>query len=272
MHELEQIAVEVARKCGRLIVDERPAKVEVADTKSSETDVVTALDSKSEALAKELLNKLRPDDGLFGEEGLDITTKSGITWVIDPIDGTVNYLYDIPAYAVSVAAVEGDPRSTGWRPVAGAVYNPKLDELFHAHAGGGARLSVGGNTREVHFQAADNLAKTLMATGFAYSAEKRRWEGAILAELITQVRDVRRGGSAALDLANLTIGRHDLYYEHGLNPWDYAAGWLVATEAGAQVKIIPNPDPEKELVIAGKPEIVGQIAELVAAARQKFSK
>jgi len=233
---LEALAADVARSAGRLVVDDRPDAVEVAATKSTATDVVTAMDQASQDHLLERLREARPDDAVLGEEDGGATGTSGITWVIDPIDGTVNYLYGIPAYAVSVAAVVGDPSVPGrWRPFAGAVFNPVTDELFSARAGAGSRLVVGESQRPLAPTACDSLGQALVATGFGYAAERRERQGRLVLDLLPQIRDIRRAGSAALDLCAVAAGRVDAYYETGLNPWDLAAGWLVAVEAGAHV-------------------------------------
>lgn len=262
---LEQLAIEVARACGRLIVEERPRHVDVAATKTSATDVVTEMDRRSEALARAMLRHRRPDDGLLGEEGLDATGTTGITWVVDPIDGTVNYLYGLPGFAVSVAAVTGDPRVDGaWRPVAVAVINPMLGEVFSAHRGGGARLHRDGTTAALHLDAAADLASSLVATGFGYGAERRAWQGRLVAELLPRVRDIRRLGAAAIDLCHVAAGRVDAYYETGLHPWDVAGGWLVVEEAGGVVRGVGEA-PTEAFTVAGRPEIVAQLTEVARA-------
>lgn len=240
---LETLAADLARSAGRLVVDERPDAVEVAATKSSATDVVTVMDQRSQDHLITRLRDARPDDAVLGEESGGATGTSGITWVIDPIDGTVNYLYGIPAYAVSVAAVVGDPTTPGaWRPFAGAVYNPVTDELYRARAGGGSRVVLsGGSERELTPTDCTDLGQALVATGFGYAAGRRERQGRLVLDLLPQVRDIRRIGSAALDLCGVGAGLVDAYYETGLNPWDLAAGWLVATEAGAVVGGLDGP-------------------------------
>ena len=264
--ELLSVAEAVARACGQLIVEQRPAIVDVAATKSSEVDIVTIMDELSEQLAYTMIGELRPDDGILGEEGVDKVGTSGITWVVDPIDGTVNYLYEIPAYAVSVAAVTGDPRSANWRPLVGVVYNPAIDELFLAAEGRGARLVTAQGEVALSAKQPRPLAQSLIATGFAYRSEDRRWQGAAVADLLPRVRDIRRAGSAALDLCNVAAGRVDAYYESGLNAWDYGAGWLIATEAGHMVRGLDDV-PTKELTIAGPAEHCAELAALVRAHR-----
>ncbi len=232
---LERLAVDLARAAGRLIVEERPDRVGVAATKSSAVDIVTVMDRASEQLIRSRLAAERPDDGFLGEEGGGGgSARSGITWVVDPIDGTVNYLYGIPAYAVSVAAVEGDPaRSGAWRPVAAAIVNPATGAEFHARRGGGAWRVMNGEATALQASTRDDLGLALVATGFGYVAARRAWQAEVLRHVLPRVRDIRRIGSAALDLCRVAEGTVDAFWERGLNPWDLAAGWLVATEAGA---------------------------------------
>jgi myo-inositol-1(or 4)-monophosphatase len=184
--------------------------------------------------------------------------------VVDPIDGTVNYLYGIPAYAVSVAVVTGDPTRPGqWQALAGAVFNPELDELFSAHLGGGARLVDARGNRALRATDATDLALALVATGFSYDAQTRARQAAVLVELLPQVRDIRRHGGAALDLCGLAAGRIDAYYEAALNPWDRAAGELVAREAGAVVGGPVDEVPTRDLVWGAAPGLADQFAALV---------
>ncbi|WP_435198384.1 inositol monophosphatase family protein [Janibacter sp. GS2] len=253
---LVAVAEQVAVEAGRLIVDERPPDLGVAETKSSATDVVTVMDQRSQDLLLTRLAELRPQDGFAGEERGGRAGSSGITWVVDPIDGTVNYLYGIPAYAVSVAAVVGDPSTAGaWRPVAGAVVNPVTGERFTATLGGGARRAVrDGDARTLRVTDTE-LGLALCGTGFGYDAERRRWQGEVLAGLLPRVRDIRRLGSAALDLCRVADGSLDVYYERGLNPWDMAAGWLVAAEAGALVTDLDGGHPTDTMTLAGGPAV-----------------
>lgn len=232
-HDLSRIAARIAVDAGRRILDLRSAGVEVAASKSSAVDVVTAADQESERMIVAAIAEARPEDGVLGEEGAGAAGTSGITWVIDPIDGTVNYLYDLPAYAVSIAATVEDPAgyADGRRAVAGAVYAPRTDELFTAHAGGGARL----NGAPIAVSGADDLSQALVGTGFGYTAERRAEQAEMVARLLPRARDIRRIGSAAYDLCSLAAGRLDAYYERGLQPWDYAAAALIATEAGAEI-------------------------------------
>ena len=261
---LEALAADVARSAGRLVVDERPDAVEVSATKSSATDVVTVMDQRSQDHLVARLGEARPDDAVLGEESGGATGTSGITWVIDPIDGTVNYLYGIPAYAVSVAAVVGDPTTPGaWRPFAGAVYNPVTDELYRARSGGGAHLVVGEGQHTLSPTRCTELGQALVGTGFGYAAQRRESQGRLVLDLLPRVRDIRRIGSAALDLCSVGAGLLDAYYETGLNPWDLAAGWLVATEAGASVGGFDGPG--ESLTWACAPGLTTAFPDLVEA-------
>ncbi|CAM4141751.1 inositol monophosphatase family protein [Janibacter anophelis] len=254
--ELARTALAVAVEAGDLIVDERPARLGVAETKSSSTDVVTVMDQRSQDHLLARLGELRPDDGFAGEERGGRTGESGITWVVDPIDGTVNYLYEVPAYSVSVAAVIGDPRTDGaWQPVAGAVVNPVTGERYSAWLGGGAWRTVGDAEQQRLQVAETSLAHALCGTGFGYDADRRAWQAAVLTHVLPQVRDIRRFGSAALDLCRVAEGSLDVYYERGLNPWDMAAGWLVATEAGAVVSDLLGGAPRADMTIAAPPAL-----------------
>ncbi|MBR7743443.1 inositol monophosphatase [Phycicoccus sp. BSK3Z-2] len=258
---LERVACEVAGTAGRLVLDERPAELGTT-VKSSRTDVVTEMDQRSQELILERLAALRPDDAVLGEEEGGTSGTSGITWVVDPIDGTVNYLYGIPEYSVSVAAVVGDPAGPDGRPVAGAVLGPARGELFHAHEGGGARLTTADGTRTLRTTDVDDLGLTLVGTGFGYVAERRTRQGRAVADLLGHVRDIRRMGSAALDLCAVACGRLDAYYETGLNPWDRAAGQLVAAEAGAVLGGLADV-PDGDLAWAAAPGVAGAFGDLV---------
>lgn len=261
---LAAVAEQVAVEAGRLIVEERPADLGVAETKTSMTDVVTVMDQRSQDLLRTRLAELRPEDGFAGEERGGHAGTSGLTWVVDPIDGTVNYLYVLPAYAVSVAAVVGDPAVVGaWRPVAGAVVDPVTGERLTASLGGGARKAVGESVRALRVGDPE-LSLALCGTGFGYDAERRRWQGEVLARLLPQVRDIRRFGSAALDLCRVADGSLDAYYERGLNPWDFAAGWLVAEEAGALVTGLDEGHPGEAMTIAGGPSVHAELRSALA--------
>ncbi len=253
--QLRGLAVELAIEAGRFIRDQRPAQVDIADTKATALDVVTVMDTEAEALLRRRIAAERHSDGVLGEEDGHTAGTSGLTWVLDPIDGTVNYLYDLPAYAVSVAVVVGDPTVPGaWTPVAGAVFNPGVDEIFDAHLGGGSRVGPAGAGSYPHPRALraippTSLATALVGTGFSYDTTLRRRQGLVATELLPQVRDLRRMGAASLDLCAVGAGRLNAYFESGLKPWDMAAGALIAAEAGAIVNGLGGP-PNEAMILA----------------------
>lgn len=253
--ELLDIAREVALTAGTLVRRRRAEGVEVAASKSSPEDIVTYADRESEVLIRSLLAKARPGDGFFGEESDADAGTSGLTWVVDPIDGTVNFLYGIPHYAVSIAVVEGDPDPASWRALAGAVVNPASGEMFTATDGGGAFLGE----QPIRVAPAVALSQALVGTGFSYSAEKRLTQAAIVARLIGRVRDIRRMGTASLDLCSVACGRLDAYYERGLKPWDHAAGALVAREAGAAVHGLRGEPATAEFLLAAEPAVATEL-------------
>ena len=280
LRDLELLAREVAIAAGALIRDERPERLTI-DTKSSSSDVVTQMDGRAEAFIRERLAQARPHDAVFGEEAGRgaapegaAAQRTGITWVVDPIDGTVNYLYGIGEYAVSVAAVVGDPTRTGqWRPVAGAVAHPAAGLVYSAARGQGARVHcvdpsvapTGQPTEGTPLapSGAEGLELALVGTGFAYVAQERARQARELVEILSTVRDIRRGGSAALDLCAVAAGRLDGYYERGINAWDYAAGWLVVTEAGGIVSGVGGEAPTPAGVVAATPGVQPALRELV---------
>ena len=268
---LEALAVEVALDAGRLIVDERPANLGVSKTKSTATDVVTVMDQRAQDLLRTRLQEARPQDGFLGEEEGGTDGRSEITWVVDPIDGTVNYLYNIPSYAVSVAAVVGDPTTPGaWRPVAGAVVNPVTGELFRARAGGGAWLQ-GGRAAARRLELADPpaLGHALVGTGFGYDTARRQWQATVLLDVLPEIRDIRRIGSAALDICALAAGNLDAYFERGLNPWDMAAAWLVLVEAGGVFSGLAGEPPSDRMVVAAAPTLHTALHEVVLRATER---
>jgi myo-inositol-1(or 4)-monophosphatase len=266
--ELVEIAADLARRAGVLVAEGREragldrSALEV-ESKSTPTDVVTAMDLASERFLTGELRRLRPGDALLGEEGGGSAGSTGVRWLVDPIDGTVNYLYGLPQYAVSVAAeVDGVV-------VAGAVHNPVSGELFRATAGGGAWLSGPGTAdRRLAVTGCAELAQAMVATGFGYAARDRAVQAAVVAGLLPRVRDIRRLGSAALDLCYLAAGRVDAYYESRLNPWDFAAGGLVAAEAGAVLSGLHGRPPGGGMFAAAAPGVAaaffGLLEELSA--------
>jgi myo-inositol-1(or 4)-monophosphatase len=261
---LLELAVDTAREAGALVARGRASAGDRVDVKSSSVDVVTAVDTASERLIVDRLLGARPHDAVLGEEGAAREGSSGVRWIVDPIDGTVNFLYDLPAYAVSIAAeVDGVVR-------AGAVLNVATGDLFTATTGGGAWLSTPARPEPVRLRGSSpaSLEQTLVGTGFGYHQEQRRAQGAVVAALLPQVRDIRRFGSAALDLCAAAAGRIDAYYELHLNPWDHAAGGLVAAEAGLVVTGLPGRPFAEPMAIVAAPTVadafVALIADLVA--------
>ncbi|MFP5328198.1 MAG: inositol monophosphatase family protein, partial [Acidimicrobiia bacterium] len=228
-------------------------------SKSSPTDMVTEMDRAAEDLIVRRLRESRPDDGLIGEEGTSVASRSGVTWVIDPLDGTTNYLYRLPAFSVSIAA------ETEGGVVAGVVHNPVLAETYAAAAGEGATL----NGSPLVIGEAPEMTSALVSTGFGYDPNRRREQAEVVARLIASVRDIRRFGSAALDLCSVASGRSDIYFEQGCQRWDMAAGALVAREAGAAVGSLEGEGwPTTEMAIAAHPALFEQFRELLIRSRR----
>ncbi|MEO3975663.1 inositol monophosphatase family protein [Streptomyces sp. CAU 1734] len=251
--ELLGLALEAARRAGELLRDGRPADLGVAATKSSPIDVVTEMDIAAEKLITGFLSGHRPDDGFLGEEGASSAGTSGVRWVVDPLDGTVNYLYGLPTWAVSIAA------EVGGETVAGVVEVPMRGETFRAVRGAGAFL----NDAPVRCRAAAPLEQSLVATGFNYVRTVRAHQAGVAERLIPLLRDIRRGGSAAVDLCDVAAGRLDGYYERGLHPWDLAAGDLIAREAGALTGGRPGGGPSNDLAVAASPGLFGPLQALL---------
>ncbi|MEU7638232.1 inositol monophosphatase family protein [Streptomyces sp. NPDC039016] len=247
--ELLELALEAAHRAATLLRDGRPADLGVAATKSSPIDVVTEMDIASEKLITDFIGEHRPTDGFLGEEGAGSPGTSGVRWVIDPVDGTVNYLYGLPSWAVSIAA-EKDGET-----VVGVVAVPMRGETFQAVRGRGAHL----NDEPIRHRPAPPLAQALIATGFGYLTERRTAQAEVVRALLPQVRDIRRGGSAAIDLCDVACGRLDGYYERGLNPWDHAAGVLIAAEAGALTGGRPGRAAGHELTVAASPGVFADL-------------
>ena len=255
--ELLELASEIAEEAGRLARTRRQEGVRLAATKSSLADIVTEADREVEALIRERLRAARADDGFLGEETGAEAGSSGITWVVDPIDGTVNYAYGIPAYNVSIAAVRGDPDPETWEALAGAVNAPALGEMFTAARGQGAwsngdRLEVTGETP----------AGALLATGFGYDPTTHEGDIATVGRVMPMARDLRRMGAAALDLAFVAAGRLDGYFERGLRPWDFAAGALLVEEAGGVVSRIDIDSP-RPMLLAGGVEVHSRLRAIL---------
>ena len=249
--ELLSIARHLASVAGDLAHTRRAEGVNIAASKSTTEDIVTHADRETEALIRRMLADARPQDGFFGEESGAEAGTSGLTWVVDPIDGTVNYLYGIPHYAVSIAVVEGEPDPLSWRALAGVVFNPALDEMFSASAGGGAFLGDG----RIRVSTGVQPSQALVGTGFAYRADARVEQAKQLAGLLAKVRDIRRIGAASLDLCSVACGRLDAYFERGLQPWDHAAGALIARESGARVTGFAGAPPSSDFTLAASEDL-----------------
>lgn len=255
--ELAELAAEVAGEAGRLARRRREEGVRLAATKSSLADIVTEADREVEQLIRERLSAARPGDGFLGEESDADAGETGITWIVDPIDGTVNYAYGIPAYSVSIAAVRGEAVPGKWEALAAAVFAPAHDELFSAALGHGAhagsqRLAV----------TTETPAGALLATGFGYDPSTHDGDLATVRRVMTMARDLRRAGSAALDLAYVAAGRLDGYFERGLKPWDFAAGALLVTEAGGAVSRLETASA-RPMLIAGGLEVHARLSALL---------
>ena len=241
--ELLALAEGIAQRAGEMLSD-RPENFDI-NQKSSARDFATHMDHASEKLIAAALLAARPNDGIIGEEGANRESKSGITWVIDPIDGTVNYFYNLPGWNISIAAKDSEG------VLIGVVYAPTLGSLWHASRRGGAFL----NDRPIRVSGAESLEDSLIATGFSYDLAERVRQAAKVAELIPRVRDIRRNGAAAVDLCHVASGAVDGYFETGLKEWDLAAGGLIAREAGALVTGRKGAPAGEAMVIAAGPAL-----------------
>jgi myo-inositol-1(or 4)-monophosphatase len=254
--ELLAIAVRIARDAAETARRMRAEAITDVYTKSTDTDVVTAADTAVERQVVAALQAERPGDGVLGEEYGDSAAPApgAVRWILDPIDGTVNYLYGLPQYAVSLAA------EVNGVVVAGVVRNAATDEEWTATLGGGAWRAG----RRISNSTRTTLDQALVATGFGYDAARRAHQGAVLAGLITRVRDIRRCGCASIDLCMAAEGALDAFFEKGLNPWDHAAGGLVATEAGLRVGGLGGAPPGRDMLIAAPPALFGPLHDALA--------
>jgi myo-inositol-1(or 4)-monophosphatase len=247
--ELLAVAVRIAREAAATASRMRAEAIHDVQTKSTDTDVVTAADTAVERQVVEALRTERPGDTVLGEEYGDTEGSSRTRWILDPIDGTVNYLYGIPAYAVSLAAeVDGVV-------LAGVVHNPATGDEWTATLGGGAWR----DGRRLTGSAREMLDQALVGTGFGYDSARRAHQGAVFAGLITRIRDIRRIGAASVDLCLAAEGRLDAYFEKGLNHWDHAAGGLVATEAGLRVSGLDGATAGPDMLVAAPPALFGPL-------------
>jgi myo-inositol-1(or 4)-monophosphatase len=255
---LRDLAADLARRAGTAALEGRRrlgvGQPVAHDTKSTPTDPVTEHDRAAEVLIVGALRRQRPDDSIVGEEGSSHVGSSGYSWHVDPIDGTVNFVYDLPAWCTSVAVVDADG------PLAGAVYVPVTDELFAAARGAGALR----NGEPIRCSSATELSMALVGTGFNYSPAVRRRQAGRVAALLPDVRDIRRYGSAALDLCMVACGRLDAYFEEHLNSWDFAAGLLIAAEAGAATSDLLGAAAGERSTVACSPGLHGALLEAIS--------
>ncbi len=258
-NDLLLVARDLARSAGDMALAGRKAGLQNVQTKSTATDMVTEFDRASEKLIVEGLRERRPLDAIVGEEGASVAGTSGITWYIDPIDGTTNFLYDLPAWAVSIGAKD----SNG--PIAGVVYIPALGEMFSATRGGGAFL----NDSPIRSNNITDVAQALVCTGFSYAAEQRTLQAQRVSKFIHQIRDIRRAGAAAIDLCFVACGRIDAYFEENLHQWDIAAGILIAHEAGCRSGDFAGNAPRPAEILTTAPAIFDQLSGLIMAASAK---
>jgi len=253
--DLVRLAEHLAADVGQEVVRHRARGMGEVLTKSSSTDMVTEVDKAAEALIVAALRAARPQDGLVGEEGSSIEGTSGIRWLIDPIDGTTNFLYGLPAWGISIAAADEDG------PIAGAVAVPSLGELFSAARGHGAHR----DGEVIRCSDKADLATALVGTGFSYQPARRAEQGMVLSALLPRVRDIRRFGAASTDLCFVASGRLDVYYEAGLAPWDLAAGEIIAREAGAALSDLQGGPIRAGSILACAPALHEPFLELLGA-------
>jgi myo-inositol-1(or 4)-monophosphatase len=246
-----ELAERAARAAGDVLMSYYGRPPEGLASKSSETDLVSDADREAERAVRNLLGAERPDDGLLAEEGSHAPGSSGRRWLIDPLDGTINFLYGFPAWAVSVALEDAGGVAVG------VVYSPVHAETFSAVRGEGARL----NGRPLRVREPRALESAMVATGFSYEAARRAEQAEVIRRLLPSARDIRRAGAAALDLAWLAAGRVDAFYERGLQDWDSAAGGLLVREAGGAVAELDGDPPG--LIAAATPELLGELAAVV---------
>jgi len=253
------IGVEAARAAGAVLVERFGGPVSGLRSKSSATDLVSEADERAEHTIVGYLRARRPDDGIIAEEGSEASGRTGLRWYVDPLDGTINFLYGIPHWCVAICCADAQG------PLAAAIYDPLRDELFSGMRGAGAWL----NDVPLRANGKNDLASALVGTGFAYIASSRRMQGRILASVIGEVRDIRRNGSASLDLAWTAAGRFDAYFESVDQPWDWMAGTLLVREAGGRVTELSPADPALPRIIASAPAIHDALNRLLERAVHK---
>lgn len=251
---LLELATEISRRAGRLLLERFSEPARGIDTKTTPTDPVSDADRDAEGMILGFVREHRPDDGILAEEGGAGDAASGLTWVIDPLDGTVNFLFGIPVWCVSI----GIEDSAGG--LAGVVHNPNSDETFTATRGKGAFL----NGAPIKVSGRKELSSALVGTGFAYDPERRREQAKKVAEILPLVRDIRRAGSAALDLCSLACGRLDAFYEAPMERWDRSAGELILREAGGAITDLPAPRGASPGIIGSNPDLHEDFRKLVS--------
>lgn len=253
LDDLLVLAATIADEAAALLVEGLAHSRSLVETKTTGTDMVTEMDRASEALILGRILDARPDDAVLGEEGTDRSGTSGVRWIIDPIDGTTNYLYGHAGFAVSIAAeVHGIV-------AVGVVHDPLHRDVFTATLGGGARR----NGTAISCSSETRLSHALVGTGFGYDADRRARQATVLTRVLPNIRDIRRMGAASVDLCSVACGRVDAYFERGLQPWDHAAGALVATEAGALVHDLDGGPPTDDFCLAAPPALFGPLRELL---------
>jgi myo-inositol-1(or 4)-monophosphatase len=262
--QLLALATEVAHEAGALLLEHSSAAgpdrsvTDSAESKSTRTDMVTMADRQSEQLVVDRIRAARPCDGILAEEGSRVSSESGLVWVVDPLDGTINFLYGFPVWAVSIAC----QREADDETLAGVVYDPVRNETFSATRGGGAQR----DGAPLALGPGPVLGEALVGTGFGYGADRRALQARLLATVLPEVRDIRRAGAAALDLCWVAAGRLDGFYEAGLAPWDLAAGTLIVTEAGGSVEEIEGLVPGVPTLVAAAPGLGGPLGDVLRRA------
>ena len=251
--ELLELALEAARAAGRILVERFGGEATGVRTKSTDTDLVSDADTAAERAVVAAISPARPDDGWVAEEGTAAASTSGVTWIVDPLDGTVNYLFGIPVWCVSIAAEDAEGL------LVGVIHDPNMGETFTTVRGGGAYLEG----ERIRVSDRDDLATALVATGFEYDREIRAFQAGVVARVVPEVRDIRRAGSAALDLASVACGRVDGYYEASTERWDAAAGSLLVEEAGGAISPLANPSGRRTGLVASTPAIHEALVRLV---------
>lgn len=250
-------AIDLALRVGAFLAD-RPDDL-TTESKSSKTDIVTHMDKASEAMIVQAITLSRPLDAIIGEEGANVTGSSGRTWVVDPLDGTINYLYNLPAWCVSIGLVESSTNEG----LVGVVYAPPLDALYVGVRGLGSFRVNGATVTALHVSEVSDFSHALIGTGFGYSSVRRAAQSRVLHEIVPSFRDIRRIGSCAIDLCFVAEAKLDGFFERGVHPWDHAAGGLIAREAGATVSGLRGMPANSDMMVAGAPKVHRELIRLL---------